>query len=655
MASDPHRELFRRLYRDRVLAHEVLFRHRHPSRTKDFHRAMIADWHDPDIDRLVNVAFRGCAKSTIAEEAVLLRAGFREFRNALLIGETVDRAEERLHAIRHEIATNDNIRELFGELRGPVDSDGELVLSNGTRILAMGRGQALRGIKFQDIRPDAVFCDDVETKQSVSSPEARKKTRSWFFAELLPACDPKAFVRVAATPLDSDALAVRLTQTPEWVKRVYPIEFINKDGEREATWPERFPLESVDKLRDSFTAQGLSDDFEREYLCEAVSRESRMFREEHIRIVPQVRTWQPVYAMFDPARTTNKNSATTGYACWSWVGSRLIIWDAWGRLLLPDQIVEEVFKCAGDNALPPIWIGVEEDGLNEFLLQPIRQEQVRRGESIPFRAMRAPRGKLDFIRGLQPFFKSGEVEFVKDLPDLKAQLLGFPTGRIDVPNALAYALKLRPGMPIHDSFSQRHVFEELRLVRGAQAYLVLNATRSLITGALCQYREGILYVVADWIREGNPQDLLRDIVAEAQLAAGQRIKLTAAPHHFDHHNNVGLTQAAARLPADVQRSVPPAKGHPALAHFMERDHRGHPAFRISSQARWTLNGLAGGYTRSMKNGVITDTAEDGPYKVLLEGIESFAGLVDAGSLFDDEADMNYATTADGRRYISARG
>ena len=67
-----------------------------------------------------------------------------------------------------------------------------------------------------------------------------------------------------------------------------------------------------------------------------------------------------------------------------------------------------------------------------------------------------------------------------------------------------------------------------------------------------------------------------------------------------------------------------------------------------------LNGLAGGYTRGLKNGVLTDAAEDGPYKVLIEGLESFAGLTDAGSLFDEESDMHFATTAQGHRYLSAK-
>lgn len=655
MNDDLHAQLFARLYNDRPLAHEVLFRHRHPNSTQPFHRSMIRDWHDKSITRLVDLVFRGSAKSTIAEEAITIRAGFREFKNGLIIGETYERACERLHAIKHELESNEHLEELFdGSLVGPVWGEGEIVLSNGARILALGRGQALRGIKFEDRRPDAVFCDDLENNVSVGTPEGRMKAKRWFGAELLPACDPEAFIRVAATPLHPEALAVNLSKDKDWVSKTYPISFINEDGQTEATWPDRFPLEKIDKLKASLTRLGLLDEFEREYMCSTESIGAKTFKDDQFLVQPQVRTWQAVYAMFDPARTVKATSATTGFASWSWIGQKLVVWDAWGKMLMPDEIVTAIFDCALNSDLPPVWIGVEEDGLNEFLLQPIRTEQVRRGQSIPFRALRAPKGKLDFIRGLQPYFKAQQVQFAKELPDLKMQLMGFPRGKIDVPNALAYALRLRPGAPIYEHFTERHVFPDLSKVYGAQPFLAVNATRNLVTGALVQYHEGSLFVLADWVREGGPIDNLAEIASQAQMIAGRRVMLVAAPVHFDHYQNVGLIQAAGRIPLETQRGVAPQTGQMSLAPMLQRENRGFPIVRISSNARWTLNALSGGYCRGIKNGIITGEAEEGPYRTLMEGIEAFAGLTDAGSLFAEDDDLHYDVSTQGFKYLSAR-
>lgn len=656
MAVDAHQELFSRLYRDRILAHEVLFPHRHTNRTEDFHREMILDWHDSSERRSIDMVFRGGAKSTIAEEAVTIRAGFREFKNALVIGETLERSCERVHSIKREIETNENLATLFGDLKGPTWADGELVLSNGVRIKALGRGQALRGIKFEDIRPDAVFCDDVETADSVADKDRREKTRKWFFAELLPACDVKAFVRVAATPLDNDALAVRLLSAPGWKHKIFPIEYLDPEtGERRATWPDRFPLVAIDELRETFIKQGLLADYEREYLCATRSTSARTFREEHFKVEPRVRTWQARYAMFDPARTVGAKSATTGYASWSWIGSKLVVWDAWGRQLLPDAIVNSIFECATESELPPVWIGVEEDGLNEFLLQPIRNEQVKRGISIPFRSMRAPKGKFDFIGALQPYFKAREVIFAKELPDLRDQLLGFPTGRIDVPNALAYALKLKPGSPIYSGFTSEHVVEGLRKVAGLKPWLVMHATQGGVAAAAVQWGNGVLYVLADWFREGHIVDAVPMIVSEARVEIGSAVGTAVMPSaHFGKYTNAGLAQAVCRIPMEAQQGGPIDEGTAKLADLLERKRDGFPAVRISSSATWTLNALAGGYCKYLsKYGVLENDAEPGPYRAVMEAVESFLGLASAPVL-SEQQDRAYDYTNEGRRYLSAR-
>ena len=651
---DEHGELFGELYLDRVLAHEVLFPHRHPNRTEDFHREMILDWHDSTVPRSIDMVFRGGAKSTIAEEAVLIRAGFREFKNALIIGETEERACERVHAIQREIETNEQVAALFGDLRGPTWADGELVLSNGVRILALGRGQALRGIKYEDMRPDAVFCDDVETLESASDKERRKKTARWFFADLLPACDVNAFVRVAATPLDNDALAVKLLTTGGWRSKVFPIEYIDETGQRAATWPDRFPLGRIDELRDTFTRQGLVTDFEREYMCLTVNEINRTFRPEYMKVVPAVRTWQAVYAMFDPARTVKAKSATTGYASWSWINNRLVVWDSWARHLMPDQIVAEVFHCATSTDLPPVWIGVEEDGLNEFLLQPIRTEQIRRGISIPFRAMRAPKGKIDFIAGLQPYFKAREVQFAKELPDLRDQLLGFPTGLIDAPNALAYALKMKPGKPLYDGFSVASIVEGLRKVPGSRCYLAAQPMRGGIGAALVQWREGSLFVLKDWFREGTSSLLIEQLVSDARVEAGEPVTVVLPPAQFQRFGNAGVAQACRAVPVEVQTGGDEEVGRIGLAELLTRMRNGFPMVRVSSYASWTLNGFVGGYCQYVdKDGALRAVAEPGPYRCVIEALESFVAMAKGGTV-DERGDLNYEYTDQGRRYLSAR-
>ena len=129
--------------------------------------------------------------------------------------------------------------------------------------------------------------------------------------------------------------------------------------------------------------------------------------------------------------------------------------------------------------------------------------------------------------------------------------------------------------------------------------------------------------------------------------------MVCEPKHFDWATNVGITQAAGRIPVTVQRSGTSIDGQPVLSRLFQREARGFPCVQVSTAARWTLNGLAGGYCRGLKNGVLTLNAEEGPYRVLMEAVEGFASLTDAGA-FADEEEISYQYSANGTRHLSAR-
>ena len=650
---DPKSEIILKLGREPRLAHAVLFGHRHPNLTPDFHYEVIDLWHSPH-PRILIQAFRGAAKSTIAEESIIVQACLRQFKNGIILGETYDRAVERLRAIKHEFETNDMIAELFGNLVGSVWSEGKIILANGVIIQAFGRGQSLRGSKHLDWRPDRAFGDDIENEESVASDEAIAKTMRWVMSVVLPALDPSALVRINGTPLHPRSVIMQLAADRDWLTRTYPIEHRGLDGELKATWEDRFSLPWVGAKRESYARLGLQDHFQQEFMCKAEDPAMKPFTPDLFRVEPLVRTWQAVYAMYDPARTVKATSASTGVAIWSWVNNRLIVWDAYAGMWKPDETIDDMFKV--DDLYRPIVLGVEEDGLHEFILQPLRQEQLRRAYAIPIRPLKAPKGKFDFIRGLQPFFKAKEVIFAKELPDAMAQFLGFPTGKIDVPNALAYALRLRPGAPMYDGFSVQNVAEELPIVRRQPVYLAVNGNAQHTTAALVQVIEGGLHVITDWVREGDPGSRLSDIAREAgfEAEAGGKVRVFAGPDHFSQYDTIGLRAAARKIPTDVGRGGAQHVGREEIRALFGRLARGRPAFFVSTRARWTLNALSGGYCKDVgKNGMLAEFPVPGPYCTLMEGIESFAALLKSSSIRDDEP-VNYATTADGRRYISSR-
>ncbi len=649
-------DLILKLARDRVLAHRVLFGHRHSNITPEIHKTIINLMHGPEPLALI-MAFRGAAKSTLLEEAIIVEACLELFSNCIILGASYERAVERLRAIKHEFETNPYIEELFGHQVGPVWAEGKIILQNGRIIQAYGRNQSLRGAKHLDKRPDRAYGDDIEDEEATATPEARDKTARWLFSVVLPAMDTTARVRIVGTPLDPDALTERLVKQEEpWPHLRIPIETASatKPGEMEPSWPDRFNADWIEAKKKSFYSMGLAHSWMQEYMCQAEDPAAKAFTADMMRVEPTVRTWEAVYAMVDPARSVNKTSAQTGVAIWSWVGHRLMIWEAYGRMWQPSEIVGDLFRI--NDLFSPVVIGVEEDGLNEFIMQPIRQEQVKRGVALPIRALKAPKGKLDFIKGLQPFFKAKEAVFGKPLPELVAQLLSFPTGWIDIPNALAYALRLRPGMPVYEDFRREHIAGLLAPHKTSPVWLAVNAGAHAVTGVLCQYLNNSLHILADFVREGDAGLNLQPMVREAQVVAGRSVRLVAGPQHFSASDILGLRAAARSIPLTLHNGGPELRGREEIRRLLASAAHPLPKVRISTDARWTLNAFAGGYARQVtKQGTLADAAEDGAYRVLMEGLEAFGALLSTGYADESDNSPHFAYTSDGRRYASAMG
>lgn len=643
---------------DRKLAHAVLFAHRHPDETPHFHHDMMDVWHSID-RRVLIMALREGAKSTVGEEEMILDAVFQNFHNAVIIGETAERAADRLRAVKYELEYNEFLIELFGGMKGSTWNEDKIILQNNVCIQAKGRDQSFRGIKHLDWRPDFLWVDDYEDKESVKTPESRDFWTKNFMTVIVPACDRRAKIRITGTPLDDDCMLYRLRKermqdgTLRWTTREYPIEYISKDCERTPIWPSRYPLDYIDEVKQSYAEQGLAEDYQREYMVQASNPQLRKFKAEQMRVVPHIRTWQPTLAVYDPARTTNqKTSSMTGSVVASWIGAKLVVWEADGRFMLPDALIADLFRV--EEKYSPIEIGVEETGLNEWIMQPLRHEQTRRRVMLPLRAINAPKGKIDFIGSLQPFFAAGEVEFAVELPELKKQLLSFPTGRLDVPNALAYLLKMRPGLPVLDGFGAINVVDDLPKVKSRPYYLALNAEMGVVSAVLCQHVDGALWVLADWLREGDPGEVLGGILTDVSMEMGRTPKPVAGQQHFKQFDTIGLLAAARRVPIDVTSGGELLHGREELRKYMRAMRRGQPALLIASRASWTLRALSGGYARKvMKGGVLSGEPVENVYKVLCEGLEAFAGLLPSTVDRDMDDSPHYAVNDRGVRYMTA--
>ena len=639
---------------DRVAAHNNIFAHRRPLKSPAFHADIINVWHS-NTEKVVTEAFRSAAKSTIGEEVVTLDGALREYHNCLIIGSTEPRAMERLESVKHELEHNDKLKTILGSQRGEAWTGHKALLRNGTLIQAVGVGQSVRGVKHHQWRPDFLWIDDIEDEESVRTPEACKERLAWLYNTLLPICAKGARVRMTGNRLSSESVIAKVADDPNWVHQKFPIMYQDvTSGVMTPAWPEMYDMDWIEKSRAEAERMGLGDGWQQEYMCEAIASHLKTFKPEHYRVVPQFRTWHPVMAMFDPARTVNKKSAATGKAVGSWIGRKLVIWEATAKMMMPSELIDDLFET--DLTYSPVVLGIEEDGLQEWLKEPLRMEQLRRRHMLPhLRPERAPRAKDDFIASMQPYFHAGEVEFATDCPDARKELLSFPAGRKDCINALAYFWRLRPGQPIYESFTVENVEEDIRPSMASTKWLAMNSDGNYTTGVLVQFVQGCLEILRDWIDDREPSQAAHDIIKSAKMEAQGEVQVILPPTEFNQWHNHGLVAAIHKIPKRPSQGQHPDNGRTEIRFLIEHQSRARLNLIVSSRASWTLRAFSGGYAKAIdKRGVIEPLAEKNVYRVLMEGLESMAGIM-RNAADEAELDQSYRESRDGRRYKSIIG
>jgi hypothetical protein len=244
--------------------------------------------------------------------------------------------------------------------------------------------------------------------------------------------------------------------------------------------------------------------------------------------------------------------------------------------------------------------------------------------------------------------------FLSPQPQLVQELLNFPSGLIDIANALAYATRLRQGRPVYEDFGASHIAPDLEAI-SSRVFLSLHSTASQTVGVLIEFNDGVIRILRDWMKERSPIEALEIIIPEAQLEAGVYPKMLVSRDHAAQYTNVGLIQAMNKLRLKYQLGAGVAQARSSLVKSMTQLRRGVPAFQVSTQARWVINALASGYCYEFQSGGnLAAEPKTNIYRLVGEAIEAFASWVSNGvEDNDDVSEAQFAQTGDGRRYMSA--
>lgn len=122
---------------------------------------------------------RGWGKSTTITEAgplwIICRNKYmeemRRYKYIVIISETEDQAKARLDTIKTELANNEVLASLYPDAAGvgSVWKTDRIITKNGVCVQVSGMNSAIRGLKYQDRRPDLMIIDDPDSLESAMS------------------------------------------------------------------------------------------------------------------------------------------------------------------------------------------------------------------------------------------------------------------------------------------------------------------------------------------------------------------------------------------------------------------------------------------------------------------------------------------------------
>lgn len=424
---------------------------------------------DRSIQKVLFIAHRGFGKTSLFNYAIPAQhivchklyypnetAGF-----IVPISATATFAQFSSENLKKALIRNPYIKELFGDIRSDSFSQEVWVTANNIQILPRSPGGQIRGMIFEDVRPQLILPDDLEKTEEVMSDEQRRKLSDWFASDVLgtPEVGRRDWrILMSGTILHENSLLEEYRDDPTWEVVEAPL----CDDNLKSYWPAFMTDEQVVAKRDEYKRHHKLDSWAREYLNQAVSSEDAVFQQEYFKYYdesefreeakrnPDIQT----VIIVDPAKTEKVHNDFTGIVG---IGldlarGRIYLRDLVNKHLYPDQIYEELFAMA--ERLNAQVIGYEVTGLSEFITQPMRNEMLKRGKVYELVELHARKGQGEYatknrgkegrVAQLVLYYRIGAIYHNKAISaPMETQLLAFPRAKHwDLMDPFAYIIQM---------------------------------------------------------------------------------------------------------------------------------------------------------------------------------------------------------------------
>lgn len=430
---------------------------------------------------------RGHAKSTAITHCFTLAAVcFRVRDHVMIVSDTEGQAVSFLGDIKREFQENEELIQLFGIAGFEKEREAEIIVNfndgHRARLFVKGSEQKLRGVKWNNKRPNLIICDDLENDEIVMNDERRLKFREWFNKALVPCGSRNCLIRVVGTILHLDSLLERMmpklgasttiedglrqysTAPGSWKSYRYKA---HNDDFSLVLWPEQFSRERLEDIRKLYLEQGFPEGYSQEYLNYPIDEATAYFKKKDFLPVRDLDEPLEYYISADLAISQKDRTAYTVFAVAGITPGNVL------RLLDVErfrgdalEIIDLMFSMY--LRYRPQIIFLEEENIARTLGSVINKEMEERGIFLPLQLMTASQDKIKRARALQARMRAGMVQFDTEaewFPTLQQEFLQFPRGaymdQVDAVAWIALGLDKLYDTPTHKEIELAAYEEEL--------------------------------------------------------------------------------------------------------------------------------------------------------------------------------------------------
>jgi hypothetical protein len=258
---------------------------------------------------------RELAKSTRTMMEIVKLGVTGKVRNVLLVSHSADNAQELLTPYMINLESNARLINDYGKQQ-KLGSWGaaNFTTRKGFSMKSIGAGQSPRGTRKEEVRPDAILIDDIDTDEEVRNMDRVNAKWKWIEEALIPTVSISGNKRIifCGNIIAKDCCITRA------IKIADHVDIINiRDKTGISSWPTKNSEADIDYILSKISYEA----GQKEYYNNPIDK-GDVFKETTYNKVPPIHTCDAVLVYADPS-TSNKDKSTASNKAVVIVGRKL--------------------------------------------------------------------------------------------------------------------------------------------------------------------------------------------------------------------------------------------------------------------------------------------------------------------------------------------